>query len=98
MKNALHNILHGKLHMHTAFWLAWFVPFVVFAKIESVIGGFASVFYLPYLVISTLGAWRSTRNPPGRLWAAGVYKIALALFLMTILGLISLAAYGFFFI
>ena len=70
--------------MHTTFWLCWFIPMLVLGQIEAVMGVAVALLYLPYGVISFVGAWRSTWHPTGALWVPNIYRLALVLFLVVL--------------
>ena len=74
------DLWRGNVHLHTAFWLCWLLPLIIAPQIEAYAGGWVTVIYMPYLVISYVGAWRSTRSPVRSLWAPNIYRCALLLF------------------
>jgi hypothetical protein len=77
--------------MHTAFWLAWFTPIFALAYVGNYLPVWVDLVLLPYLVLATIGAWRSTKSPPGALWAASIYRLALVLFvLVALVGILSI--------
>ena len=96
MLGGIRDLWLGRVHMHTAFWLAWFTPIFVLAYAANYLTFWVDLVLLPYLTLATIGAWRSTRHPPGALWAASIYR--LALFLFVLLALIGLLLIGYIFI
>lgn len=94
------DLWHGRVHMHTAFWLVWFTPIAALAWANIEIGSWFDLVLVPFLVLTTVSAWRSTNEPPGALWAASMYRLALFLFglLMVSAGILIVAGviYGFF--
>lgn len=77
----LRDLWHGQVHLHTAFWLCWLLPLILAPQLEMLVGYWAIIIYMPYLVVSYVGAWRSTRVPVKSLWAPNMYRLALVLFL-----------------
>lgn len=82
--------------MHTAFWIAWVCPIAIYLYIVQAysLPWMADFLMWPYLLVSTVGAWRSTGMPPGALWAAGIYRFILALFGITALLSLGIQAYA----
>jgi hypothetical protein len=72
----------GETHMHICFWLCWFVPIYTLAIIGHQLPGWITYLAFIYLLVATIGTWRSTRHPPGQLWVPGLYRIFLMLFVL----------------
>lgn len=89
----LQNHWKGRTHMHTAFWLVWFVPIATMAYLDVEISALADFVLLPYLIFATVGAWRSTDSPPGALWPASLYRLALFIFGLLIICGVMIIAY-----
>jgi len=87
------DLWQGRLYMHTAFWLAWFTPMMVLVLMGPQLSFWTDIVMIPYLAISTVGAWRSTSRPPGRLWVASLYRLALFLFGLTVLLVVGMMTY-----
>lgn len=88
---SLGNLWLGNVHMHTAFWLCWMLPLILVPQLEMLAGSWVAFLYLPYLVISYVGAWRATREPIKSLWAPNIYRFALVIFLpIAILSLVDI--------
>lgn len=90
----LRKVWRGDVYMHTAFWAVWFVPLAAMSLLDISLGGWIDIILIPFLVLTTVCAWRSTESPPGALWPASLYRLALFAFgLLMVAGMILLA-YG----
>lgn len=89
------DLWKGSVHMHTAFWMAWVVPLALYAIVEPWLPWIAELLFMPYILFSAIGAWRSTKNPPGKPWAAYIYRILLVIFGFSVA--VPLAGYAYVF-
>lgn len=92
----LTELWQGHVHMHTAFWIAWVCPLAIYIQAQQALqlSMVAELPMLAYLVVSTVGTWRSTWHPPGSSWAPKIYQTLLFMFTITAVTGIAFATFN----
>lgn len=91
----IYDFWHGRVHMHTAFWVAWVCPLAIYAIAQQSfpLPAYLDLVMAPYIIFALVGVWRSTKEPPGRLWVPIIYRMMLGLFALSALLVVGLQGY-----